>query len=46
MQTIIMVERTRISDQILITHGIKIADLQRAIVQYDLEEDGEYKKLI
>ena len=41
-----MVERTKISDQILITQGIKIADLQKAIVQYDLEDDREYKKLI
>lgn len=41
-----MVERTRISDKIFIAHGIKIVDLQRAIVDYELENDEEYKQMV
>lgn len=40
---IVMVERTRVMDKIFIEHSVKLADLQRAIVEYDLENDDEVK---
>lgn len=39
-----MVERTRVMDKIFIEHSVKLADLQRAIVEYDLENDDEVKQ--
>ena len=41
-----MIERTRISDIILLKHGIKIVDLKLAIDQFNLAEDEDYKLLI
>lgn len=40
---VVMVERTRVMDHIYIAHNVKLADLQRAIVDFDLEEDEDVK---
>ena len=40
---IVMVERTRVMDKLFIAHGVKLADLQRAIVEFDLENDEKVK---
>ena len=42
-QMIVMVERTRVMDKIFIEHKVKLADLQRAIVEFDLENDDDVK---
>ena len=42
-QVIVMVERTRVMDKLFIEHNVKLADLQRAIVEYDLENDNDVK---
>ena len=38
-----MIERTRVMDKIYIEHKVKLADLQRAIQEFDLETDEDVK---
>ena len=38
-----MIERTKVMDQIYLTHKLKLADLMRGIEEYKLEEDADVK---
>ena len=40
-----MIERTKVMDQIYLTHKLKLADLMRGIEEYKLEEDEDVKAL-
>lgn len=40
-----MIERTKVMDQIYLTHKLKLADLMRGIEEYKLEEDADVKAL-
>ena len=42
-QAIVMIERTRVMDQLYMKYQVKLGDLQHAINKYDLENDEECK---
>ena len=44
LQSAVALERTRAMDMIYIKYKVKFADLQRAMVEFDLENDDDVKK--
>ena len=40
-----MIEKTKVMDQIYLTHKIRLADLMRGIEEYQLEGDPDVKEM-
>ena len=40
-----MIERTKVMDQIYLTHNLKLADLMRGVEEFKLDEDPDVKAL-